>query len=483
VAVRTTVVRYSFAELDTAADRFAAGLSRRLRGPGRVVALTNHLDAAFAIAYYGVLRAGHVAAVVNPLLPAPAQADALATCHADACVAPAALLAALAPVRDLAPKLAHLIPPDDVVALPAGEVHGWRPPDIDPDAVACVQFTSGTTGRPKAVRLSHRGLAVNAGQVAAAHGLDGAAVTVNHLPTYHPMHLNSAVHGGATQVLCPEPDAARALALANRYRATHFYSLPVRLARLAVDPRLPQLRLDSTAAILSGGSALPTWAADALTRHLGVAVAQGYGLAEMSPLTHADSLSRPAPGSVGRTVRDTGCRIIDLETRAVLPAGGRGEIQVRGPQRMVGYLDPAQPDGIDAAGWLSTGDIGYLDAAARLFVVDRIKDVFKCDNWLVAPSEIEAVLARHPNVVDCVVVDLPDRFRGGVAGAALVLRPGAVADEVAGWANDRLPEFQHVHAVAVVGQIARSPSGKVRRAELRDLVTAESRWTTAGPAG
>jgi long-chain acyl-CoA synthetase len=201
----------------------------------------------------------------------------------------------------------------------------------------------------------------------------------------------------------------------------------------------------------------------------------------MSPLTHADSPIRPAPGSVGRAVRDTDCRIVDLDTRAVLPAGGRGEIQVRGPQRMVGYLDPDQPDGIDADGWLSTGDIGRLDDEARLFVVDRIKDVFKCDNWLVAPSEIEAVLAGHPGVADCAVVDVPDRFRGGVAGAALVLRPGAVAAEVARWANERLPEFQHVHAVAVLGQIARSPGGKVRRGELRELLAAADRVRAGRP--
>jgi long-chain acyl-CoA synthetase len=391
------------------------------------------------------------------------------------------LLAALVPVRGRAPRLTHLIPLHDAVAPPAGSARARRPPDVVPGAVACIQFTSGTTGRPKAVRLSRRGVSVNAGQVAAAHGLDATAVTLNHLPTYHPMHLNSAVHGGATQVLCPEPDPARALALANRHRATHFYSLPVRLARLAVDPRLPRLRLDSAAAILSGGSALPAWAADALRGHFGVAVVQGYGLAEMSPLTHADSPIRPAPGSVGRAVRDTDCRIVDLDTRAVLPAGGRGEIQVRGPQRMVGYLDPDQPDGIDADGWLSTGDIGRLDDEARLFVVDRIKDVFKCDNWLVAPSEIEAVLAGHPGVADCAVVDVPDRFRGGVAGAALVLRPGAVAAEVARWANERLPEFQHVHAVAVLGQIARSPGGKVRRGELRELLAAADRVRAGRP--
>src|SRR5207302_4542658 len=131
-------------------------------------------------------------------------------------------------------------------------------------------FTSGTTGLPKAVQLTHRNLVVNARQVAAAHGLDDASVSLNNLPTYHPMHLNSAVFAGATQVLCADGDPAGPVHEANRQGATHFYSLPFRLARLAADPRLPELRLETVTRIASGGSALSPDSAARLTAHFGV---------------------------------------------------------------------------------------------------------------------------------------------------------------------------------------------------------------------
>src|SRR5262249_20308968 len=248
--------------------------------------------------------------------------------------------------------------PVDTTFLPG------RAPEVpvDPGATVCVHFTSGTTGPAKGVRLSHRNLTVNAAQVAGGHGLDHPSVVLNHLPTYHLMHLNSAVFAGATQVLCPGDDTAAAIEAANEHRATRFYSLPVRLLRLADDPRLPELKLATVEAVMSGGSALSPAAATTLSRHFGIPVTQGYGLAETSPLTHTDRIAAPRIGSVGTVVSGTECRIVDLDSRAVLGAGERGEVQLRGPQLMSGYLDPIQPTGIDTDGWLSTGDVGYQDA-------------------------------------------------------------------------------------------------------------------------
>jgi len=431
LALRTPWRRIGYGELDRAVTGLAAGLARLLGGAGHPVAVVNPLDPAFATAYYAVARSGNTVVIVNPFLTADGLCRALSASRARAAIVTPGVLAALRPVRERLPDLTHLILLDGsseglptVTELSTSDTSGWLRPAVDPGSLACVQFTSGTTGRPKGVRLTHRNLVVNAGQVAAAHRLDGSAVLLNHLPTFHPMHLNAAVYAAAAQVLCPYADPARAVVMANRYRATHLYSLPVRLARLAADARLPRLGLDTVTAVLSGGSPLPHRAADALRARFGVPVVQGYGLAEMSPLTHADSLTDPTPGSVGPPVRGTGCRVVDVRTRRPVPAGERGEIQVRGPQAMAGYLYPADRAEVDAAGWLSTGDIGYVDARGVLFVVDRLKDAFKSDGWLVAPAEIEEVLCRHPAVVDCAVVDLPDPTYGAVAGAAVVLRDG-----------------------------------------------------------
>jgi len=482
-----------FAALEERVDAAAAGLRALLPEPGAAVAVASVLDPDFAVAYYAPVRAGHVTAVVNPLLREEGLLHVLALCEARAAFVDAGLLARLHPLLDRLPHLEHvfLIGPGAEGAVPgvrslAGLIArsaGVREPGAapDPDDVACVQFTSGTTGLPKGVRLTHRNLTANAAQIAGAHLLDGTSVTLNHLPTYHPMHLNSAVHAGATQVLCPAPDPVDAVHAANRAGATHLYSLPVRLARLAATA--PEgLRLTSVRRIASGGSPLPVPAARALTERFGVPVFQGYGLAETSPLTHSDDPEAPVHGSVGRPVGGTECRIVDTETREVLPAGASGEVQLRGPQVMKGYLGRPDGSGTDAEGWFTTGDVGRIDASGRLFVVDRLRDVFKCDNFLVAPSEIEQVLARHPLVRETVVVGLPDEAHGAVAAALVVLadeatEPGTAVKQLTAYIEEHLPYYQHLHHVEPVAAIARSANGKIQRRLLAEELATRAKVT------
>ncbi|MGW0534435.1 class I adenylate-forming enzyme family protein [Streptomyces sp. NPDC003032] len=489
-AIRSGGRSVDFAGLERQVDAAAAALRELVPEQGATVAVASVLDPDFAVAYYASVRAGHVAAVVNPLLREEGILKVLALCEAQVALVDAALYARLVPLRDRLPHLRHLVligpaPEDPVpgaetlaglIARSAHRASAASAPDPlpDPDDVACVQFTSGTTGRPKGVRLTHRNLTVNAAQIAEAHRLDAGSVTLNHLPTFHPMHLNSAMRAAATQILCTAPDPADAVQEANRAGATHFYSLPVRLARLAGAPGLDGVALTSVRLIASGGSALPVPAARALTERFGVPVIQGYGLAETSPLTHSDDPADPVHGSVGRPVRDTECRIVDLESRAVLPAGSLGEVQLRGPQVMKGYLGLPDGSGTDGAGWFTTSDVGRIDQSGRLFVVDRLQDVFKCDNFLVAPLEIERTLARHPRVRETVVVGVPDERRGAVAAAQVVLTEGASPDldlllgELTAYVAERLPYYQHLHHVEFVPGIERSGNGKIQRRLIAD---------------
>ncbi|MGK3940222.1 AMP-binding protein [Streptomyces caeruleatus] len=483
-AVRTAEGTMDYAGLTALAERYADGLRALLGSSNAVVALTTTLDRHFAPAFFGILRSGNIPALVNPLLREDGLAHVLGISAARAVLAPPELHERLEGVRGRLPELRHLVlthrdagavaVPEDVPVL--GELPGAGPGegpprlDDDPEAVACVQFTSGTTGAPKAVLLSHRNLVVNAAQSARAHGLDPDAVVFDYLPTFHLMHLTVTVAVAGTLVLCTEPDPADAVDAANRLRATHFYSLPVRLARLAVHPRLTELECPSLRAVLSGGSTLPQSAAGTLGGHFGVPVVQGYGLQETSPSTHFDSLVAPRAGSSGRPVAGTECRIVEVDSRRVRPVGERGEIQVRGPQLMKGYLGRDLSYDTDADGWFSTGDIGLMDADGYLYVVDRLKDVFKRDNWLVSPTEIERVLLRHPAVADCAVIDRPHAFSGAVAHAFVVLAegagtvdPAAVAAEV----NAGLPYYERLEHIEAVDRVPRSPTGKVLRQELR----------------
>jgi long-chain acyl-CoA synthetase len=471
-AIRCGDALLTFAQLDAAVSRLAETLRGLTAGGGATVGVANVLDPSFAVAYYAVLRSGNTVVILNPL-----QSE-----HALAHMLGAAAVRLAFVTDDMRERLAGALPPGDPVCLlpvtaaltpptlPAGPPVPSGTAGTNGDQPACILFTSGTTGLPKGVLLAHRNLVANAAQIARAHRLSPNSVAVNHLPSYHPMHLNSAVWSGATQVLCTDPDPVAATLTAAEIEATHYYSLPMRLARLAADARLRELRLDTVRVILSGGSALAPAAARALTDHFGVPVMQGYGLAETSPLTHCDEPPWPRYGSVGPPVAETGCRIVDVATRAVLPPGDKGEVQVRGPQVMQGYLDTTEPSPIDADGWLSTGDIGRIDEDGYLFLIDRIKDSFKYDDQLVTPAEIERVVATHPEVADCVVVDTPDAVHGAVANALVVPRAaGVTEDDITAFANARLPVYQRLAQVVLTTSIPRGPGGKTRRGPLREL--------------
>ncbi|MFE4868539.1 class I adenylate-forming enzyme family protein [Streptomyces sp. NPDC056682] len=480
-AIVTDDTELDYATLDARVTVVAAALQALAPEPS-VVAVGSVLHPDFAVAYYAAVRAGHTVAVVNPLLREDDLAHVLGLGGANVVLLDPALNARLEQVRDRLPELREVVligaGTDGLARLtcdapPAAHAKG-------PGDTAALQFTSGTTGRPKAVRLSHRNVTVNAAQIAQAHRLDGEAVTLNHLPTYHPMHLNSAIAAGATQVLCAAPEPYAALMTANRHGATILYSLPVRLARLAADPDLDSVSMTTVRRIASGGSGLPVPAARRLSKRFGVPVFQGYGLAETSPLTHSDDPDQPVHGSVGTPVAGTECRVVDIDSRAVLAVGGVGEVQLRGPQVMQGYAGGPDGTGLEPDGWLSTGDVGRIDADGRLFLVDRLKDVFKCDNFLVAPSDVERVLRRDARVADVVVVEVADAAHGAVAGALVVLA-GAREEELAeivDRANEALPYYQHVRDAMTLDVIPRSGNGKIQRRLLAERLT--SRQPVAG---
>jgi long-chain acyl-CoA synthetase len=479
----------TFAELDAAADRAAWRIGRLAGGPGHRVAVTTALSADFAAAFFGILRSGNVAVTVNPLNRPEAAIATIARSGAVAAVLTAPLLAAVEAAADLAELASVSLASVSAASAsaPAGSAEDAEPaaPTAGhPDDLACLHFTSGTTGSPKGVLLTHRNLIANAAQTATAHSLGPDAVSFIALPAYHLMHLNAAVYAGATQVLYGAPAlagrarVADSLAVATASGATHYYTLPVLLNMLAADPGLGQLEATGLRGMFCGGSALPAPTAVTLSARFGIPVLQGFGLAEASSMTHLDLPSAPRPGSAGVPASDTECRIVDVSTRAELAARQRGEVEVRGPQLMAGYADGST--GMTAGGWFATGDVGYVDDDGYLFLVDRLKDVFKCDNEMVLPSELERIVASHPGVRDCAVVDRPDPIRGAVPVALVVLSAADVAlGSVAAAANARLAPFEQIADVLEVPEIPRTRIGKIDRRALRALASPEPALTGA----
>lgn len=485
VAIRAGELTVTYAELDAAVTR-CARLIRELTGGERtVVAVGSILHPDYVIAYYAAIRSGNVVLPVHPIVPAVTLKYQFEKSGAGLVFLTEqmnAQFSRIAAGMAAQPQIVMFGTGQMLAGEGEGDSNSNSNSDIDaraydPDEVAAMHFTSGTTGMAKAAMLSQRNIVVNALQIADGMRIDDESLCIVCYPTYHPMHMNSAIVAAATQVLRPDPDMVTAVKLANRELATHLISMPAWLIGLANYTGPDDLTLHTVRYLASGGAPLSAALAARLRERVSVPVIQGYGLAETSPLAMLDDPDDPALGSVGRPIADTECRVVDIEGRAPVAVGERGEVQLRGPQVMLGYKDNVDPTVISADGWFSTGDVGYLDQEGRLFLVDRIKDVFKHDNETVMPTEIEELLRSHPAVKDCVVVDRPHDVHGFVAYAYIALRDDQAGqqgvDDIVSWANDQLPYFKHIWDAEAVSSVPRSPNGKVPRRELRSALRAQ----------
>jgi acyl-CoA synthetase (AMP-forming)/AMP-acid ligase II len=298
------------------------------------------------------------------------------------------------------------------------------------------------------------------------------------LPYFHiyglTVNMNHALTCGATVVTMARFDLAAFLETIERRRVTRAFLVPPIMVALAQHPLVDRHDLSSLEVIVSGAAPLDEQIVRAAAGRLGCRVVQGYGLTETSPVTHLppegpDMDAKPA--SVGPPLPGTECRVVDIESGEPLPSGGDGEIVIRGPQVMRGYLDDreATAAAIDADGWFHTGDIGHVDADGWLFLVDRLKELIKVRGLQVAPAELEAVLQGHPAIADAAVVPSPDRHGGEVPKAFVVLREEADLDELRAYVADRVARHKRIRRIEAVEEIPRSPSGKILRRVLVEL--------------
>jgi acyl-CoA synthetase (AMP-forming)/AMP-acid ligase II len=466
----------TYGDLDRAIRSLAGGLVARGFGKGDVLAVMAPNVPEYAVVFHGAAMAGGVVTTINPTYTETELRTQLQDSGARILVTIPPLVAAAAragaaeiyvlgeaegarPLADLfGPPLAEHVPvgPDDVVALP---------------------YSSGTTGLCKGVMLTHRNMVANVEQILACLQIEPGERFVAVLPFFHiygmQVLMNCSLRAGATVVTLPRFDLEQFLRVHQEYQITRSFVAPPIVLALAKHPMVDQFDLSRLTQILCAAAPLKVDLADECGKRLGCEVVQGYGMTELSPGSHITPPGWFRPGSVGVTVPNTQTRIVDPASRADVGIGEEGEIWVRGPQVMKGYLNNPQAtaDMIDADGWLRTGDLGHIDADGHLYVVDRLKELIKYKGFQVPPAELEAVLLRHPDVTDAAVVGRPDEEAGEVPVGYVALRPGASAssEEIKQFVAGQVATYKQLRRLEIIDAIPKSASGKILRRMLRDV--------------
>jgi acyl-CoA synthetase (AMP-forming)/AMP-acid ligase II len=367
--------------------------------------------------------------------------------------------------------------------------NGWPTPDKPSDhTLGALPYSSGTTGLPKGVMLSHFNLVANVFQFIAPHASEISSndVALCFLPLYHIYGLNVVLNPvltlGGTLLLMPRFNVPQLLSLLVDEYVTMMPLVPPALNALCQAAEAGQFPSDHRLRwVKSGAAPLAPELARRFTDLTGVLVCQGYGMTEASPVTHVGYLEPELyrPESIGQPLVQTECRVVNaLEANENDVAPGQpGELVMRGPQFMMGYWkDPQATAAVLRDGWFWSGDVVTRDSDDFYFVLDRRKEMIKYKGFPVAPAEVEALLLEHPAVLDCGVVGRPDPAAGEIPVAFIVLRQGSVAskkleENLCGFVAERLTSYKQPRQIHFVDALPRTPSGKILRRELRKTFT------------
>ncbi|WP_380168162.1 AMP-binding protein [Jannaschia sp. R86511] len=471
----------TYADLDAGVRSLAGGLLARGHAPGDAVALMAPNVPEYAVVFHGVAFAGGTISTINPTYTAHEVGQQLRDSGARLLVTvPAFLATATAAAHGTAveqvvvmgevPEGADAVPLTSLMAEPLAEQVA-----VGTDAVVALPYSSGTQGLPKGVMLTHRNLVANVAQTADILGTGEGEVFMGVLPFFHIYGMNVVMNvglvAGATIVTMPRFDLQQFLQLHETHRVTRSFVAPPIVVALAKHPAVDGVDLSSLVQVVSGAAPLSAELAAEASARLGVEIVQGYGMTEMSPVSHFTRPGQYRAGSVGVAVAGTEHRVVDPATREDLGVDADGELWVRGPQVMAGYLNNVEATAatLTADGWLRTGDIGHVDADGYLFVVDRLKELIKVKGFQVAPAELEALLLTHPDVADAAVVGVVDEQAGELPVGHVVLKAGAqaTAEDVMAFVAERTATYKHLHRLLVVEAIPKSASGKILRRVLR----------------
>jgi long-chain acyl-CoA synthetase len=474
VALRLGDAATSYREFDQQSARVAGLLRDRGVEPGDRVGVMLPNTPEFALAYYGVLRAGGVVVPMNPLLKAREVAYYLGDSGAR-------LLFAWHGFADEASAGAKQAEADAVVVDPAsfGDVLASARPDAEvaerrEDDTAVILFTSGTTGQPKGAELTHANLARNTEVTRTdLEQLTADDVIFGGLPLFHSFGqtctLNAAVASGACLTLLPRFDPTRALQILADHRVTVFAAVPTMYSALLHHPDRAAYDTSALRLCISGGAAMPVGVLRAFEEAFGAVVLEGYGLSETSPVASFNHPDRERkPGTIGTPIRGVEMRVVD-EQGAEVPQGEVGEIAIRGHNVMKGYWRrPEETAKAIPDGWFRTGDVGRVDEDGYFAIVDRKKDLIIRGGYNVYPREVEEVLHEHDAVAEAAVIGLPHPELGEEVGAAVALKPGAsaTAEELRDHVKAQVAAYKYPRRVWIVEALPKSATGKILKREI-----------------
>jgi acyl-CoA synthetase (AMP-forming)/AMP-acid ligase II len=475
----------SYEGLELGIRSLAAGLAARGFGKGDVLGVFMPNLPEYAIAFHGAASTGGVCTTVNPLYTAGELTHQMNDSGAR-------FLLTVPTFLDTAKEAAETSGVEEVFVLGEAEDPNGATPfadllgdpaeapevEINPGSdLAVLPYSSGTTGLSKGVMLTHRNLVANVIQTGSGLVLDDSDVFVGCLPFFHiygmTVIMNLGIRSGVPIVTMPRFDLEQFLELIEHHRITRTFVVPPIALALAKHPAVEDRDLSSIRHVNSGAAPLGPELTRQVAERLDTYVTQGYGLTETSPVTHVAPFGADhnPPGSTGPPVPGTECRLVDPETGEDAAEGERGEVWIRGPQVMRGYLgNPEATEAtIDPDGWLHTGDIGVVDSEGYFSIVDRLKELIKYKGFQVAPAELEALLLSHDGVADAAVIGVPDEEAGELPKAFVVPASNELDTEaLMAWVAEQVSPQKKVRMVELIEEIPKSPSGKILRRVLKD---------------
>ncbi|MDM0066516.1 AMP-binding protein [Variovorax sp. J31P207] len=467
----------SSSALDHAIGRFAAGLAAQGFKPGDVLLLFAPNSPEWPIAALGAMAAGGVVSGANPMYGAADLAHQMRDANARFVFTLPTLLPTVREAAALAGGATVVVLGEAEGALAFASLMACTDPepapDIDPDALAALPYSSGTTGMAKGVMLTHATIVANVSQYLQAYAHPPDKVLLAFLPMFHIFGFTiitlCGLVAGCRLVTVPRFEPEAFLKAIATYRVSRLAVVPPVMHFLGLHPMVDDFDLSSLEVIGSGAAPLGAALEHKVAERLKCKVLQGYGMTESSGCVTVSHPDRIHAGTSGQILPGTQARVVDPATGADVARGQSGELWFRGPQAFKGYLN--QPEATAATftddGWVRTGDLVTIDADGYLTVTDRLKELIKVKGFQVAPAELEALLYTHPQVADAAVIGRPDDRAGEMPVAYVVARGALAAADLKAWVAERVVAYKQLGDVVLCEAIPKTPAGKILRRVLR----------------